>query len=157
MQSFFMRIMRTLIRPRGCASWFDSSLGAHVERCVFWPCGSFDYVSLPKGRGHSFLMWRWVGVGVTLSCLHNILWTSGWILIKFSWIYNWVITKNWLDFIELGLIFKITTVEKLKILRDFFVCAISYEPVVWVLLNVWGYTYIIRTWQTTDYVLVALV
>ena len=29
-----------------------------------------------------------VGIGITLSCLHNILWTSNLILTKFSWIYN---------------------------------------------------------------------
>ena len=34
---------------------------------------------------------------------------------KFSWIYNWDITKNWIDFGELDLIFKVTAVEKLKI------------------------------------------
>ena len=56
-----------------------------------------------------------VGVGVTLSCLHNILWTSGWIPTKFSWIYNLIITKNWLDFGDPDLIFKVTAVEKLKI------------------------------------------
>ena len=27
-----------------------------------------------------------IGVGFTLSCLHNILWTRGWILTKNSWI-----------------------------------------------------------------------
>ena len=50
-----------------------------------------------------------------LSCLHNILCTSGWILTKFSWIYNWVITKNRLDFGDLDLIFKVTAVEKMII------------------------------------------
>ena len=35
-----------------------------------------------------------IDIGVTLSCLHNILKTSGWILTKFSWIYKWDITKN---------------------------------------------------------------
>ena len=39
-----------------------------------------------------------IGVGMTLPCLHNILWTSGWILTKFPWTYNWDITRNWLDF-----------------------------------------------------------
>ena len=43
--------------------------------------------------------------------LHNIFWTSSWILTRFAWIYNWNITKNWLDFGDLGLIFKATTVE----------------------------------------------
>ena len=52
--------------------------------------------------------------GVTLSWLHNILWTSGWILTKFSWIYNWDITKNRVDFGD-DLIFKVTAVAKLKI------------------------------------------
>ena len=28
-----------------------------------------------------------VGVSMTLSCLHNILWTSGWIGNKVLWIY----------------------------------------------------------------------
>ena len=49
-----------------------------------------------------------IGVGVTLSCLHNVLWTSGWILTKFSWIYNWNIAKNWIDLGDLDEIFKIT-------------------------------------------------
>ena len=57
----------------------------------------------------------WFSIGMTLSFLHNILWTSGWILIKFSWIYNWDITKNWLDFGDLGLSFKVTAEEKLQI------------------------------------------
>ena len=35
-----------------------------------------------------------VGVGVKLSCLHNILWTGGWSLSKFSQIYDQGITKN---------------------------------------------------------------
>ena len=35
-----------------------------------------------------------IGVGMTLSCLHNILFTSGWILTKFSLIYNCDITKS---------------------------------------------------------------
>ena len=56
-----------------------------------------------------------VGVNVPLSCLHNILRTSGWILSKFLWIYNWDITNNRLDFGDLDLIFKITALEKLKI------------------------------------------
>ena len=48
-----------------------------------------------------------IGVGVTHSCLHSILWTSGWVLTKFSWIYNWDITKNWLHL-------KVRAVEKKK-------------------------------------------
>ena len=31
MQGFFMRTTKTLIRLRGCAGWFESSLGAHVS------------------------------------------------------------------------------------------------------------------------------
>ena len=41
-------------------------------------------------------------------------WLS-WILTKFPWIYNLDITKNWSDFGDLDLIFKVTTVEKLNI------------------------------------------
>ena len=36
-------------------------------------------------------------------------------LSNFLRIYNWDITKNWLDFSDLDLIFKVTAVEKLKI------------------------------------------
>ena len=52
-----------------------------------------------------------VGVGIAL-CVHNILWTSGWILTKFAWICNWNITKNCLNFDDLDLIFKVTAVKK---------------------------------------------
>ena len=49
---------------------------------------------------------QWATEAGLFSCLHNILWTSGWILTKFAWIYNWDITKNWLDFGDLNLIFQ---------------------------------------------------
>ena len=78
-----------------------------------------DYIPQPTGE------WRidfgadpvgiGVGVGVTLSCLHNILRTRVWIHTKFSWIYNLDITKNWLDFADLDQNFKVTAVEKLNI------------------------------------------
>ena len=42
-----------------------------------------------------------LGVGVTCSCLHSNLWTIGWILTKFSWVYNLDITKNWFDLVTL--------------------------------------------------------
>ena len=71
---------------------------------VFWGC---LYIHHLKAGGHTDFGADpvGVGIGITLSCLHNILWTSGWILTKFSWIYNWYITKNWLDFDDLDLIF----------------------------------------------------
>ena len=56
-----------------------------------------------------------VGVGMALSCLHLTLWTIGWILTKFSSIYIREITKNWLDFGDLDLMFKVPAVGKLKI------------------------------------------
>ena len=73
-----------------------------MARGTYW-----DFGADPVGVG--------IGSNVTLSCLCNILWTSGWILTKFSWLYNWDIAKNWLDFGGLDLIFKVTAVEKLKI------------------------------------------
>ena len=93
------------------------------EGGIFFLCGSF---------------WHWLCIGMRLSCLHNILWISGWILTKFSWIYSWDQTKNWLDLCDLDIIFKVTAIEKLKILWHFlvwalawdFVCTISCEPVV---------------------------
>ena len=73
------------------------------------------------GGGHLFLMqirlalaWQpWCYCDT--SCLYNILWTNGWILTKFSWIYNLDITKNCLDFGYVDLIFKLTAADKLKI------------------------------------------
>ena len=56
-----------------------------------------------------------VGICATLSCLHNILLTSCWILTKLSWIYNLDITECWFDLVDLDLIFKVTAVDKLKI------------------------------------------
>ena len=38
--SFIMRANKSLIRPPGCAGWFESSQGAHVRKYVFSRCGS---------------------------------------------------------------------------------------------------------------------
>ena len=38
-----MRLVKILIRLRECTGWFESSLGAHVRRYVFWRCGSFHF------------------------------------------------------------------------------------------------------------------
>ena len=51
-----------------------------------------------------------VGDGVILSFLHNILRSSGWILTKFSSIYNWDIKMKRLDFCNQDLVFKVTAV-----------------------------------------------
>ena len=65
------------------------------------------------GRGHTVFNADPVGIGITLSCLHNILWN--WLDSYQIFMDNWDIhvTKNWLDFGDL--IFKVTAVEKLKI------------------------------------------
>ena len=47
------------------------------------------------GQGHIVFGADPVGIGLTLSCLHNVLWTCGWILTKFSYICNWDITWNY--------------------------------------------------------------
>ena len=39
-----MRTVNILTRLRECAGWFESSLGAHIQRYVFWHCGSFDFL-----------------------------------------------------------------------------------------------------------------
>ena len=44
MHSFFVRTKRALIRLRGCAGWFESSLGAHVRRYGFRHYGSYSAV-----------------------------------------------------------------------------------------------------------------
>ena len=59
---------------------------------------------LPKGEEAYCFGANPVGVGVTLSCLHNIFWISGWSLIKSSWIYKLDVTKNLWDFCDPDLI-----------------------------------------------------
>ena len=75
----------------------------------------FFFWYVPHLLGGGYIVFVVDPIGMTLSCLHNFLWTNGWILTKFSWISNWDITKNWIDFCDLDLIFKVTAVEKLKI------------------------------------------
>ena len=71
-------------------------------------------INIPKLQLIMFIMFpnlRWdkhidlgadpIGIGITLSCLHNIFWTSDWILNKFSWIYSLDIAKSWLDLVTL--------------------------------------------------------
>ena len=41
----------------------------------------------PHLRGHIVFGADPVGVSMTLSCLHNVLRASGWILIRFMWLY----------------------------------------------------------------------
>ena len=45
---------------------------------------------------------------MTLSGLHNIFSTSGWILTKFAWIYNLDITNTCIDFGDLELIYNVS-------------------------------------------------
>ena len=52
----------------------------------------------PKGRGTLFFGADPVGVGVTLSCLHDISWTGCQILTKFIWIEHRDMVKSWLGF-----------------------------------------------------------
>ena len=77
--------------------------------------GHIDFGADPVGDDVGVGVGIGIGVGMTLPCLHNILWTSGWILTKFSRTYNWDITKKWLDFDDLDLLYKATAVEELKI------------------------------------------
>ena len=63
---------------------------------------------------------------MTLSCLQESC-ECVWSLAKYSWIYNWDITKKkCLDFGDLDLIFKVTAVENLKILW----CGMEWENTV---------------------------
>ena len=42
-QRFVTRTTKTLIRPRGCAGWLESSLGAHIRKYVFRRCGFYGF------------------------------------------------------------------------------------------------------------------
>ena len=78
-------------------------------------CSPSIYVPQPTGGRHIHIGAVPVGfsVGLAFSCLHSILLTSGWILTIFLW-YNLDITKNWLHFGDLDIIFKVTAVKKKK-------------------------------------------
>ena len=52
------------------------------------PSNTHTHTRVEGQEGHIFSGANPVGVGVTLYCLHNILWTSGWILTKF---YGYII------------------------------------------------------------------
>ena len=96
-----------------------------------------------------------VSVGVTLSCLHDISWTSGWILTKFAWMKHWDMIKSWLGFGDLDLIFKVTAGLKLPNLSPkVFVCTISHELVGRFQPDLHGYN--IGTWWRADLILVTL-
>ena len=61
----------------------------HLCRWVKW------YIYVPRRRGGGHIVFGadpvgvggsvGVGISVTLSCLHDISWTGGWILTKFVW------------------------------------------------------------------------
>ena len=72
-------------------------------------------MSRTEGEGDILIFVRIPLVSALVSASHFLVWTSSLILIKFSWLYNWDIRKNWLVFSNLDLIFKVTAVEKLKI------------------------------------------
>ena len=83
----------------------DTLLGHYKNMFrLWWPWLKF--------QGHSS---RKTENSATLSCLYNMFWINCWNLNIFSWIHNWDITKNWSDFGDFDLMFKVTAVEKLKI------------------------------------------
>ena len=66
----------------------------------------------PKEKGDILLLVLF-GVGVrvrVVSCLHSISWTNLWILAKLAQTHYWKGGKNWLDFDDIDLIFKVTSV-----------------------------------------------
>ena len=87
-------------------SW---SAGMHVfvwHFCEYVP-PPIDFGADPVGIS--------IGSPDTFLSAQYLVWTSGWILNKFSWIYNWDITNNWSDFGDPDLIFKATAVVKRKV------------------------------------------
>ena len=50
--------MKTLIRLRGGAGWFESQLGVHVRRYAFSRCGSYSCSNTPQGGGGKFFPFR---------------------------------------------------------------------------------------------------
>ena len=111
----------------------------------------FYYVFHLRGGGYCFWcgsQWHWHDTGMTLFCLHNILWTICWILTKFSWIYmyNWDITNNWLDFGDLNLIFKVTAVEKIEKCLTLSCLQNILGTSNWILTFSWIYNWNIKIW-----------
>ena len=128
------------------------SIAVHLVACI--------YVPHWRGGGHIVFGADPVGVGVsvgsvTLPCLHDISWTGGWILIKCAWMYYWDMTKSWLGFGDLDLIFKVTAGLKLPNLSpNMLVCIISHELVGRFQPDLHGYN--IGTWWRADLILVTL-
>ena len=65
----------------------------------------------PKGMGGGCIAFGADPVGVRIaSCLHSFFWSNRWILTKLAYTHYWDGGKNWLDFGDLDLIFKVTPV-----------------------------------------------
>ena len=82
--------------PKLCLIICLSHIQNYFRRKIHqFSCKTHKLCPPPKGRG-TYMYWFGadpvgfgvsigVGVSVTLSCLHDISTTSGWILIKFAW------------------------------------------------------------------------
>ena len=126
-----------------CQSFQINLCRLTVKFCFFMRRGHIVFGANPVG----------VGVGMTLSCLHDISWTSGWILTKFAWMYQWDMMKSWLGFGDFDLIFKVT-VELPNLSQKVLVCTISHELVGSFQPDLHGYN--IGTWWRPGLVLVTM-
>ena len=100
MQSIFMR--KTLIILHGCAGWFESSLGAHVQRYIFSRCGSYLGQCWSHGKQYtpqvvsfyerSFIMHWIVFINV---CHYHWLWKSL-VQIKHCLCHYFIGKRDWL-------------------------------------------------------------
>ena len=95
--------------------WRNDYIGSQFIRC--YVAKHIVYGADPVGVRIGGSIGFGIDVSITFSCLHITLWTNGWSLTKFSWIYNRDITKNWSDLCDIDLIVKVTAVEKRKLYR----------------------------------------
>lgn len=87
----------------------------HFENFIFVWCWVSCYVWPWKMMTRCFVFGPepvGVGIGKTLSCLHNISWTIEPILNKLAGIYNWRMQKSWLDLSMLGIFLWLSAVDE---------------------------------------------
>ena len=96
-------------------TWKDIAFNNHLERVFKWSVFG-DFEPVLKATGGLRLLIFCSGVGMTISCVHDISWSSDWNFTKLAWIYHWDKLKSWLDFGDLDLIFKVF--EGLKYVKN---------------------------------------
>ena len=101
----------------------------------------FNQICMDITFGHDekqiWFWWPWptfqglcgTNLSQNMRVLHNISWTSWWILTRFTLIKHLDMIKSWMGFGDLDLIFKVTArLNPPKLSQKVFVCMLSHGP-----------------------------